>query len=151
MEETWFKPLVVGEHPRVMVVGFAPGRQRLAQRDGFAWSGNRSADFIRGIIGETPCVYTNTVNVYIDRGERFTAAQEARGRRELIELLEWFKPKRIVALGDYAKFVVNEVLMGGAECAPMVFALKHPSWVLRFNQGVDEYKAEVLHAVRGGE
>lgn len=114
-----------------MVVGQNPGRQRVNDRTYEVFHGNRTGDLVeRAIDGLENIILTNVVNF-----QDYSSQQLQEGIDDLKELVLTYKPKKIICLGGLAKFTVQHI-----NCDSEKIYIAHPSFVLRFNLGWEEYQ-----------
>lgn len=123
---TIFKPKFIGplSNP-TLIVGEKPN----TTRDGSTVSlvGNRTGDFVAEAIEDrTNIILTNVVNIlYSGKFDRTFGVAD--GVLELVQLIEDYKPRKIICLGGIAEEFVNSIV---SDCPKI--CLRHPSWINRF-------------------
>jgi|SRR5205085_7637243 hypothetical protein len=120
-----------------IIVGECPGRQRQRNANNQVFHGNRTGDFIEALIeGKSNIILTNANN--------FPASQStAQGAFELLSLILKYQPKKVILLGRKARLALDLVI----DPTMRFFETKcfdHPSYRLRFNRNVEEYRQELL-------
>lgn len=144
------KKLVLLTDRPVFIVGQCPGRQRKNDTVDYVFHGNRTGDFIEEIIDEIDSpqriFLTNVTNYQIDiKTERHLKFYIEKGLAELIGHAEHFKPRRIIALGDFA---YNKIIdLTSLSYFIPVRKLQHPSFILRFNKSRDMYKTNLKQLI----
>lgn len=134
------KAIYLGKRP-VMIVGLAPGRQRKAESTGICWEGNKSADLVKVCIGlRKNIIMTNVLNIYSK--EKITPEMLSAGRTRLLAAISLHAPRAIICLGGLAEHAVVSFKL-----RQKVFALKHPSYVLRFGKDTSWYKKQFSKAL----
>jgi hypothetical protein len=119
-----------------MIVGECPGKQRKRDANNQVFHGNRTGDFIESIIeGKSNIILTNANN--------FPQTQSTlEGAVALHKLISVYRPAKIICLGRKAKRVL------GFYVFPRDVNVKyfdHPSYRLRFNKNVDEYRQQLIN------
>lgn len=134
------KPLWVNCGPkddvRVVIVGQWPGNPRKGLNVDTVFTGNRTGDFVRGIVVEYPgVVLTNAHNWLRPRVDPQAARYLTHGLPELVGLLQATRPEAVIALGTIAQEQTTRALLHLPSLAPtcQVYKVRHPSFVLRFN------------------
>ena len=132
------KPIRLRDHP-VFIVGEKPGKQRAGQQTGVVWEGNRSGDFIMDITEQGSNMYLTNVCNYQDP----TPEQKKEGLKDLEADILKLKPNKAICLGVEARVAMAQIATRHLIPINLVF-LDHPSYVLRFNKDVEEYKTKLI-------
>lgn len=114
----------------VIVVGEKMGRQR-AGEDRFALEGNGTGDFVHEAIGDkTNIILTNIVNYYYEGNfDHKKKDLICEGILDLIHLIEFYSPKKIICLGNIAADYMRSI-----KTTIPIIEMRHPSWVNRFQR-----------------
>lgn len=116
------KLIDVTERP-VIIVGEKPGKTRVPCQ--YALVGNRTGDFVAEAIEGLPnIILTNVVNILYEGNFNGLGLRE--GLTDLHELINTYKPRKIICLGSVAKKYVK------APAGCMVSYMPHPSYINRF-------------------
>lgn len=138
-------------------MGERPGKQRKGEETFEAFHGNKTGDFIEGLVKDHGnIILTNAINYQEYSGESIAYLQDE-GLYELKNLIQRYEPKRIIALGKVARQsiqLLEDSQIGSlkpimAEC--YVFYLPHPSWVLRFRKDVGMYEKTIQTLLKGNK
>lgn len=121
------------EQNKVIIVGERPLSSK-GLEEKVAFLKGRSSKFINEVVKDhTNIILTNAINTPIGS----IKSQWRAGKDQLMELINENKPTKIICLGSLASSMMDEI---GSPFNFDVFKLKHPSYILRFNKGVDEYR-----------
>lgn len=133
MDDIKFEPIHTWPErdQEIMVVGQNPGRQRKSAQTFTAWEGNRSGDFMQEIVKGIPGLYLTNVCNY----QEMTPERIEEGLSDLRAYYSENDVKKVVCLGLFA---ADHVKKAGL---PVDVIMHHPSFVLRFNKGKENYKA----------
>lgn len=114
------------------IVGQNPGNIQVNNGENVVWRGNRSGNFIDYATSDIKNLYfTNICNYQEVNKERVEE-----GLKDLEEAIRAHKPRKIVCLGLYAAEHIRRLHHSGIE----LVIFHHPSFVLRFNRGVEQYR-----------
>lgn len=117
-----------------ILVGINPGRQRLNERTGVAWEGNKSADFLLSCLdGAENILLTNVCNF-----QNMDRYQMVQGIRDLKWNLVAMDPGIVICLGEVPMKVVMSL-----EYRFNVHKLPHPSYIVRFNKDKKKYRDDL--------
>ena len=148
--EIKFKPREFGMKDKTkatFIVGLSPNKQRKKDTNGEVFHGNKIGDLVEeSIKGKENIFLTNVTNTYVSDRE-LSAVDITKGLVELKEDLKKYKPKKVIALGASAAKQIEGL---AKEKDIVKFSLvkeQHPSYVLRFNKGVVEYKKKLKESV----
>lgn len=120
-----------------LIVGEQPGRQRKKDATGEVFHGNRTGDFIESVIvNKTNIILTNANNGYQLLSE---------GIQDLHQLIKVHRPGRIICLGKKARKAIECIISARSNSTAYlphdnIFYLDHPSYRLRFNIDISQYK-----------
>ena len=123
-------------HLPIIIVGECPGRQRKKDTVDYCFHGNRTGDFIESVIeGKTNIILTNA--------NQFPKKQDdIRGFLDLDLVIDSYHPVKIICLGQKAKRAMEHI--GNIWGSEIVY-LDHPSYRLRFNKDIEDYKQQLLN------
>lgn len=120
----------------IMIIGICPGKQRKNNSNFEVFHGNRTGDFIENII-------KNKKNIYLTNILNYTHKSTLSNREiELAKLklrikINIIKPIKIICLGNTVKKILLSMI--NEEKVKCIF-LEHPSFILRFNKDIENYK-----------
>lgn len=132
-------------HHPVLIIGQNPGRQRKGEETNIVWEGNRSSDFLMYCLLDYSNIYLTNVCNY----QEITRETLNEGIYDLKILIEYLQPTHIICLGKFAEKYFNLIAAKGLslEKPASVHYFAHPSYVLRFNKDVEEYKDKIVNIV----
>lgn len=135
-----------------MIVGMCPGRQRKKDQNLEVFHGNRTGDLIEKAIKGLHNIYlTNVFNTYCP-GAQMKDLKEVieEGIQDLTAAIKNLKPKKIICLGSVASKGVQGALKHAEKAfsdlkhpMPEVVTVQHPSYVIRFNKGVEAHVEKI--------
>jgi hypothetical protein len=118
-----------------LIVGERPAKPR---KDSTfkAFEKSRSGDFIMSIINnKNNIMLTNAINYYTTN-KHYKDYLLKNGIKDLKNLIDTYKPIKIIALGIIAKTMLDTLNIKHE-------SFNHPSYVLRFNKNIDTYRKEI--------
>ena len=133
-----YKPLKIDIkfHP-IFIVGQNPGKRGFNDSP-YAWDGaTRTSNFVRECIQGHHNLYLSNVCNYKD----LTIPHVEEGVEDLKRDIKRYMPRKIICLGAFAFDYVSKIV--NPESGIKVYRLAHPSYVLRFNYGVEAFKEEI--------
>lgn len=117
----------------IMIVGQCPPSKKAGKANDVFLRG-RTGKFINQLTCLKPnIVLTNAVNVPY---KKLTDELFHQGFKDLSELVQLYRPIKVIALGSVASTMVSELAKDGSFKA---YHLAHPRYVLRFNKNIDNY------------
>lgn len=122
----------------IMIVGICPGNQKRSYQTNEVFHGNRTGDFIENLIKDIPNIYLTNVFNY-KRIKKLSKEEIEFGSKELKKEIKKIKPKKIICLGLISKEVINNIV---DSTKIKIINLRHPSYILRFNNNIKKYKEE---------
>lgn len=136
-------------------MGERPGKQRKGEETFEAFHGNKTGDFIEGLVKDHGnIILTNAVMYQEAKDEHFAYLQDE-GLSDLRALILRYEPKRIIALGKVARQSVqimeDGTMMKDVMTECYVFYLPHPSWILRFRKDVGMYEKTIQTLLKGNK
>lgn len=135
---TQFIPKFIGvTKDPILIVGEKPGNTR--NNIHYSLQGNRTGDFVdEAIDGRTNIILANIVNLQY-RGDFDHKIGVADGIIDLIEIIEVYKPRKIICLGNIAAKYIKSIKSD----IPVV-ELRHPSWINRFRHKLRSEYLKIL-------
>jgi uracil-DNA glycosylase len=131
----------------IIIVGQNPGHNRDGTNTGTVWEKNRSARLLWSAIGESQNIILTNICNYTDMDEE----KIHEGLTDLKDLMNEYKPAKVIVLGDFAYKWLKFSLYSSAykpEETVSVFKLHHPSYIARFNKGSEEWKKKVRRLLK---
>ncbi len=125
----------------IMIIGVKPGKQRMGERTYKVWEGNRSGDFINNIVKDLKNILLTNVCNYKDP----TPPKRTLGIYELISDIKINKPRKIICLGKHPFNIVKQYKLDEKF---KTVKLLHPSYVLRFNKDVKNYRKKLIYHLK---
>lgn len=133
---------IVDPNKVVFIVGETPGKPKKDPSDNLCWNGGRSGSLIKNLTKDCKnLLLTNSYNYYCETKEEREWAKR-RGKLDLLGLVYQYKPIKIIALGEYAAGVIEELKFD-----ILTVKLRHPSYILRFNKDVERYGLKLLEEI----
>jgi uracil-DNA glycosylase len=121
-----------------------PGKQRRRDRNHEVFHGNRTGDLVEEVVGDYGNVFLTNVFNYWTHG-KIKKEIILLGMKELKEDIKFFEPQKIICLGNFAFDKVCSI--EGLKMT--IIKLPHPSYILRFNKDIENYKERLKEAIRG--
>lgn len=143
--KAWATPPRIGvtpfvrDQPFIVVVGEMPHRRASSTTSPFTLG--RTGAFMQEVLILNNINNVVLTNAILEYATRPTDADLAKGVESLTDIISTFKPERVICLGSLSRTIMEEV---GRPFNFSIHHLPHPSWVLRFNRNVSQYREELI-------